>query len=194
MDYRSRILVVDDDIAMLEQLEMVLQQDYLVSIAASGAQALEYLRTDHWVDLILMDVMMPGMDGHQTLEALRQLPGHGTTPVIFLTSLSDPENEVRGLEHGVDYISKPYSPMVLKGRIARALKTAGCLDPKKLEALPQKLSKTEYHAALLMARGYSNEEIAQRLNYTLGSVKNLLVRLMTKLDINSRRDIAAYQK
>ncbi len=194
MDFRSRILIVDDDISQLEQLEVGLGQNYLVSLAASGTQALDYLRTDHWVDLILLDVLMPGMDGYQTLDAIRALPHYQNTPVIFLTSLTEPEEEVRGLEQGADYVTKPYTPAVLKGRIERALRTAGCLNREKLEALPQPLSEIEYYAALLMVRGYSNEQIAKELNYALGSVKNLIVRIMNKLGIDSRKDMGQYRK
>ncbi len=194
MDCRSRILIVDDDLYLLEQLEQILKQEYLVSLASSGEQALRYLETGHWVDLVLLDILMPGQDGYETLEAIRNIPRHRNTPVIFLTSLVEPEAEVKGLQLGADYITKPYTPMVLRSRIERALRTRGCLDREKLEALPQPLSETEYYAAMLIAQGYSNEEIAQLLNYTLGSVKNLLGRVMNKLAINSRKEIEEFKR
>ncbi len=194
MDYRSRILVVDDDLFLLEQLELILEKDYLVSTATSGGEALERLRSGDRVDLILLDILMPGQDGYATLEAIRNIPRHRRTPVIFLTSLREPEAEARGLELGADYITKPYTPIVLRGRIDRALRTIGCLDREKLDALPQPLSETEFHATILMAQGLSNEEIAAMLNYTLGSVKNLLMRAMTKLAINSRKEIEKFKK
>ncbi len=193
MDVRSRILIVDDDIVLLEQLERVLQEDYIVSLSVSGKQALGYLRS-HWVDLILLDVMMPELNGYEALDAIRTIPRHKKTPVIFLTSLNDPESEIKGLERGADYITKPYRPAVLKSRIERALRTVGCLDTKKLHALPQPLSETEYYAALLIAQGNTNEEIAEILHYTHGSVRNLLVRVMNKLAINSRKEIELYKK
>ncbi len=194
MDFRSRILIVDDDIAALEQLEEDLCDDYIVSLSTSGKQALSYLKSEHPVDLILLDVMMPELDGYEALDAIRALPHHKKTPVIFLTSLTDPEFEMRGLEQGADFITKPYRPAVLKCRIERTLRTVGCLDSKKLDALPQPLSETEYSAALLIAQGNSNEEIAELLHYTPGSVRNLLVRVMNKLAINSRREIEQYKK
>lgn len=195
MDYRNRILIVDDDPALLEQLEQILEQDYRVSLASSKRQAVEFLRGDHRVDLILLDIMMPKEDGYAALQAIRQIPRHKKTPVIFLTSLTGPEAEVRGLLSGAeDYITKPYTPLVLKGRMERALRTAGHLDQKKLSALPQPLSETELQAAILLAQGYNNEEIARILSYTLGSVKNLLVRVMNKLGISSRKEIREYMK
>ncbi len=194
MDYRSRLLIVDDDIEILEQLEQILKEDYVVSLATSGTQALQYLQSDHWVDIILLDVLMPGCNGYETLDAIRTIPGHRKTPVIFLTSLRDPESEVRGLQMDADYITKPCAPIVLLSRVERNLRMVGCLDWKKLESLPQSLSTMEYRAAVLMARGCSNEEIAQHLSYTLGSVKNILMRVMGKLSISSRKEIELYKR
>lgn len=194
MDYRSRILIVDDDISILEQLEQVLGCEYMVSLAASGSQALNYLNTGNWVDLILLDIMMPEANGYEVLTEIRKNPRYKKTPVIFLTSLNDAESEVKGLLQGADYITKPCIPAVLRGRIERLLRLAGCLDREKLEQLPQLLSETEYFAAVLLSQGYSNEEIAQNLNYAVGSVKNILVRVMNKLSINNRKEIEQYKK
>ncbi len=194
MDYRSRILIVDDDISMLEQLEQVLGREYIVSLAASGSQALNYLNTGNWVDLILLDILMPEANGYEVITEIRKNPRYKKTPVIFLTSLNDAESEVKGLLQGADYITKPCIPAVLRGRIERLLRLVGCLDREKLEQLPQSLSETEYFAAVLLAQGYSNEEIAQNLNYALGSVKNILVRVMNKLSIKNRKEIEQYMK
>ena len=194
MDYRSRILIVDDDISMLEQLEQVLGREYIVSLAASGWQALNYLNAGNWVDLIVLDIMMPEADGYEVIREIRKNPRYKKTPVIFLTSLNDAESEVKGLLQGEDYITKPCIPAVLRGRIERLLRLVGCLDREKLEQLPQSLSETEYYAAVLLVQGYSNEEIALKLNYAVGSVKNILVRLMNKLSINNRKEIERYKK
>ena len=95
---------------------------------------------------------------------------------------------------GADYITKPCIPAVLRGRIERLLRLVGCLDREKLEKLPQLLSETEYFVAVLLAQGYSNDEIAQSLNYAVGTVKNILVRVMNKLSINNRKEIEQYKK
>ena len=194
MDYRSRILIVDDDISMLEQLEQILGREYIVSLAASGSQALNYLNTGNWVDLILLDILMPEANGYEVMTEIRKIPRYKKTPVIFLTSLNDAESEVKGLLQGADYITKPCIPAVLRGRIDRLLRLVVCLDREKLEQLPQSLSETEYFAAVLLAQGYSNEEIAQNLNYAVESVKNILVRVMNKLSINNRKEIKQYIK
>lgn len=194
MDYRSRLLIVDDDISMLEQLEQVLGREYIVSLAASGSQAINFLNAGNWVDLIILDIMMPEADGYEVITKIRKNPRYKKTPVIFLTSLNDAESEVKGLLQGADYITKPCIPAVLRGRIERLLRLVGCLDREKLEKLPQLLSETEYFVAVLLAQGYSNDEIAQSLNYAVGTVKNILVRVMNKLSINNRKEIEQYKK
>ena len=168
--------------------------EYIVSLAASGSQALNYLNAGNWVDLILLDILMPEANGYEVITKIRKNPRYKKTPIIFLTSLSDAESEVKGLLQGADYITKPCTPAVLRGRIERLLRLVGCLDKEKLEQLPQSLSEKEYYAAVLLARGYSNEEIALKLNYAVGSVKNILVRVMNKLSINNRKEIEQYKK
>lgn len=192
MDYRSRILVVDDDISLLEQLEQELGETYQVSLALSGKQALTYLRSGQWVDLILLDVIMPEMDGFETLQEIRRMEKYSRKPIIFLTGLNTPIDEVHCLSVSSDYIAKPFSPMVLKSRIERALKFAGCLDTRKLEQLPHSLSEMELYTAILIAQGCSNAEISQMLNYTTGSTKNLVMRTLTKLSIDNRKKIDQY--
>ena len=83
MDYRSRILIVDDDISMLEQLEQVLGCEYMVSLAASGSQALNYLNAGNWVDLIILDILMPEANGYEVITEIRKNPRYKKTPVYF---------------------------------------------------------------------------------------------------------------
>ena len=74
MDYRSRLLIVDDDISMLEQLEQVLGREYIVSLAASGSQAINFLNAGNWVDLIILDIMMPEADGYEVITRFVKIP------------------------------------------------------------------------------------------------------------------------
>ena len=151
MNYREHILVVDDDPALLEQTELILYERYQVSLAISGSQAISYLKRGQPVDLILLDILMPEMDGYQTMQEIRKLPGHQLTPVIFLTSLSGPEAELQCLDCGAaDYITKPYDPRVLLARIARRLENGFQLDEKKLEQLAEPLSDVEWQVARLL--------------------------------------------
>ena len=195
MNYREHILVVDDDPALLEQTELILYEQYQVSLAISGRQALSYLERGQPADLILLDILMPEMDGYKTMEAIRRLPGRQNTPVIFLTSLTDAESELQCLDCGAaDYITKPCNPRVLLARIARRLETGFQLDEKKLEALPDQLTDTEWKVAKLLAQSYSNDEICQELHYALDTVKKIVSHILEKLQIHNRKEIRKYLK
>lgn len=114
---RSRILIVDDEPGNIKILSNVLAGDYALSVATSGRQALEIAKVQS-PDIILLDMIMPEMDGIEVCEALRANEETKDIPVIFVTSMSDTANEERGLDAGaVDYISKPISPPIVKARV-----------------------------------------------------------------------------
>lgn len=116
------ILVVDDSIVNLRLIEKVLQDKYKLVLVQSGAQALAYLEKEA-ADLVLLDLMMPEMDGFETYEKIRKLENNRGLPVIFLTADTDIESEIRGLEMGAaDFIRKPFVPAVVLNRINRALR------------------------------------------------------------------------
>jgi two-component system KDP operon response regulator KdpE len=115
---KRRILVVDDEPRMIHFIRLNLEHDgFEVSEAASGSQALAQLR-DRLPDLVLLDVMMPDLDGFATLEMIREI---SAVPVIMLTAKGEEDDRVRGLELGADdYVTKPFSPRELVSR-ARAV-------------------------------------------------------------------------
>lgn len=192
MIYKDHILVVDDDLTLLEQAEQILSDNYLVSLANSGEQAIKYLKSGQEADLILLDILMPNMDGFQTLKAIQKLEGW-MPPVIFLTSVCGIDSEIKGLDIGAaDYITKPFSPQVLLARLKARLNTRDRLDYDKLRALPFPLTESEYKVAKLLARSYSNEEIAEDMHYALDTVKKLVSRVLEKLDIKNRKEIKLY--
>src|SRR3990170_2727385 len=108
---RRRILVVDDEPRMIRFIRLNLEHDgFDVVEASSGTDALVQLR-DRLPDLILLDVMMPDMDGFETLRLTREI---SSVPVIMLTAKGEEDDRVRGLELGADdYITKPFSPREL---------------------------------------------------------------------------------
>ena len=114
---KSRILIVDDEPGNIKILSNVLAGDYALSVATSGAQALQIAQVQ-LPDIVLLDMVMPEMDGIQVCEALQANEDTKDIPVIFVTSMSDTANEERGLDAGaVDYISKPISPPIVKERV-----------------------------------------------------------------------------
>src|SRR5688572_10529512 len=117
---RRRILVVDDEERMVRFIRMNLEHDgFQVSEAFNGKQAIQKIR-DVTPDLILLDVMMPDLDGFEVLETIRDF---SNVPVIMLTAKGEEDDRVRGLEHGADdYITKPFSPRELVSRIKAVLR------------------------------------------------------------------------
>jgi putative two-component system response regulator len=112
------ILVVDDSPENLTVLGELLQPSYRVLAANSGRRALQLAVADPRPDLILLDVMMPGMDGYEVLDKLGADPRSSSIPVIFVTAMSASEEEERGLDLGaVDYITKPIKPAVVLARV-----------------------------------------------------------------------------
>ena len=121
-DIRDTLLVVDDNPENLSILGALLQPHYEVLAAPSGERALQIAAGEPKPGLILLDVMMPEMDGYAVLAQLRKNPATRDIPVIFLTALSDARDEERGLELGAaDYIAKPIQPAVVLARVRTQL-------------------------------------------------------------------------
>ena len=116
-DQRPRLLLVDDEPTNLQVLRHVLQADYRLLFATDGARALQVAR-EQQPQLILLDIMMPGMDGYAVCRALKADPATAGIPVIFVTALNDSQDETAGFDVGaVDYITKPVSPPVVRARV-----------------------------------------------------------------------------
>ncbi len=114
---KSRLLIIDDEPGNIRILSNILAEDYELSAATNGRQALA-LANQQSPDLILLDMVMPDMDGLAVCEELKAGENTREIPVIFVTSMSDPEYEEKGLLAGaVDYISKPVSPPIVKARV-----------------------------------------------------------------------------
>ncbi len=123
---RATILIVDDTPDNLTLMNNLLKDDYKVKVANGGEKALKIVDSDSPPDLILLDIMMPGMDGYEVCRRFKCDPSTSDIPVIFLTARSEMEDEKKGLELGaVDYIIKPISPHTVLARIKNhlALKT-----------------------------------------------------------------------
>jgi putative two-component system response regulator len=111
------LLAVDDEAGNLQLLRQILQDSYRLLFAKDGPRALALAQQEK-PDLILLDVMMPGMSGYEVCRQLKADAATRTVPVIFVTALSDPRDEVIGFEAGaVDYITKPVSPPIVRARV-----------------------------------------------------------------------------
>jgi len=132
---RARILVVDDELRMIGFIRMNLElEGHLVLEAHNGYEALESLRKD-LPDIILLDVMMPELDGFETLRLVREI---SDVPVIMLTARGEEEDRVHGLELGADdYISKPFGPRELSSRVRAVLRRYASSASTPQEAILQ---------------------------------------------------------
>lgn len=118
----STLLIVDDSPENLTVLSELLQPLYRVRVATSGQKALTIASSAPFPDLILLDVMMPGIDGYQVFQQLRLNPSTRQIPVIFVTAMDSTDAEIRGLSYGaVDYITKPLIPSIILARIRAQL-------------------------------------------------------------------------
>ena len=116
-----KILVVDDESRMRKLVrDFLVRKDYIVLEAADGEEAVDKFVSDKEIALIILDVMMPKMDGWQVCKEIREL---SDVPIIMLTAKSDERDELLGFELGVDeYISKPFSPKILTARVEAILR------------------------------------------------------------------------
>ncbi len=118
----EKILIIDDSPLQVAQLKDILSDEYDIDIEQSAEDGFELARAGNY-SLILLDVVLPGMDGFTLLKILQEESNTKTVPVIMITTLSDIEHEQRGLTLGaVDYISKPFSPLIVKARVDTHIK------------------------------------------------------------------------
>ncbi len=118
---KQTVLAIDDMPANLKLLGEILKPEYRFLVATSGAQGLE-LASSKQPDLILLDVMMPEMDGYEVCRRLKANPLTQSIPVIFITALKEETDEEKGLEIGaIDYITKPFSPSIVRIRVRNHL-------------------------------------------------------------------------
>lgn len=161
MTYRKPIiLIVDDAPTNIKVLGQILIEDYEIKVAPSGLKALDIVQSTDPPDLILLDIMMPDMNGYDVCEKLKSDPATAPIPVIFVTTKSKEEDEARGFDLGaVDYIPKPVMPTVVKARV----KTHLALKKAREDLKKQNL--------------FLDEEVKKRTNELLQSQIEILERL-----------------
>lgn len=177
---KMKILAIDDNTVNLATLEQELKSKYEVIPMISGRRAIKYLYRET-VDLILLDVEMPIMDGIETLKEIRAQENGVTVPVIFLTAKKDKSTVIDGVKLGImDYITKPFDPEDLHDRIERVFKRLGVL-PMENEELYQRVLSIQrdlqvgrVKQAIIKADEVLNYQIDEELS---GRIRNVLVKL-----------------
>ena len=150
------ILIVDDTQENILLLSEVLESDYMTKAAIDGERALKIAFAAEPPDLILLDVMMPGMSGYEVCKRLKENPNTSHIPVIFVTAMGEVEDETKGLELGaVDYITKPISPPIVMARVKTHLERY-----EQKRELQQMVVKLEEQARELEAW---NQKLEQRV-------------------------------
>jgi signal transduction histidine kinase len=135
---KARILIVDDTPENIRLLVETLKDDHILLATKSGEKGLRLARTEPRPDLILLDIMMPGMDGYAVCEALKADPRTRDIPILFVTALTDERDEARGLALGAaDYIVKPFRPAIVRARVRTQV------ERRRAEARVHQLRKAE---------------------------------------------------
>ena len=193
MDGIASILVVDDNPKFLK--DALPMYGYEITTAEDGIEALKILSDDKYsFDLVLLDVMMPNMDGWDTLKAIRKNPKTQYIPVIMITAVSEDQKVVSGLKIGADdYIVKPFILPNLLARIEAVLRRSKWqAESAKTEKKINKdvnidaLTPKEKEVLSLVAKGASNQEIANTLCVQDVTVKTHLNSIFKKLKVSNR--------
>ncbi len=166
---KHSILIVDDEPTNIRVLLEILRPLYPLRVANNGETALQIVQSDTPPDLVLLDIMMPGLDGFDVCRKIKSNPNTATIPIIFITGKDTDQDEIYGFEVGaVDYITKPFKPVVVKARVKNQLELKNNRDV--LEALSYRDGLT----------GIFNR---RKFNEYLQTVWGLSVRAMSVLSI-----------
>jgi DNA-binding NarL/FixJ family response regulator len=200
----KRLLVVDDEPNLLRAVAAILRAEgYDVTTARSGAEALVRV-AESLPDLIVSDVRMPGVDGHQLARQLRSSSRTELVPIVFLTAKDETADRVAGFRSGVDaYLTKPFEPdeltAVIAGILRRVERThagiarlvgSGTAEPGHFR--DEALTEAEERVASAVARGLSNKEIAAELEISVRTVENHISHVLAKKGFGNRVEIARY--
>lgn len=189
----TKILLVDDNPKFLE--DVLPFYGYEVKCAHDGVECLEILNSDELFDLVLLDIMMPKMDGWETLKNIRKTPICKDIPVIMLTAVNEDQKMVTGLKIGADdYIVKPFVLPNLLARIEAVLRRSRTTQNKSqksnvtINQINQfnSLTRREKDVLLLVTQGENNKSIAEKLVVSEITVKSHLNNIFKKLNVSNR--------
>ncbi|MBD2232932.1 response regulator transcription factor [Phormidium tenue] len=197
----NTVLIVDDDPVLQMTLTRRLEaQGFEVISATSGQEALDLLRHQP-ADVVVSDVMMPGMNGFEFCHHLRSSPAGEMVPFIFLSSLGELTNRVQGHMLGADdYLVKPFSAQELiakvKGAIARSQRLHSTLerllDQSALQPTPLPLTPAEERVFWEVVQGFTNKQIGEHLFLSPRTVQTHLSNMLAKLSLENRSQIVRF--
>ncbi|MGL5080891.1 MAG: response regulator transcription factor [Microcoleaceae cyanobacterium] len=217
----ARLLLVDDEPGLREAVQAYLEESsFIVDVASNAQEGWEVLQQT-LPDLVITDVMMPGVDGYQFLKQVREDPRFKALPVVFLTAKGMTTDRIQGYRAGCDaYIPKPFDPeelvVVVRNLLERrtvSQENSGTSDLATLEKqiarienmlqgrvgiqqnrspIQIDLTPREQSVLDLVAQGLMNKEIASRLETSVRNVEKYVSRLFTKTGTNSRTELVRY--
>ncbi|MCE1248518.1 MAG: SpoIIE family protein phosphatase [Firmicutes bacterium] len=165
-DKKQKVLIVDDTPENIDLINGILENHYSIKAALNGKKALKIAQSQDPPDIILLDIMMPDMDGYEVCGQLKSNPATASIPVIFITALSEIEDERKGLDMGaVDYITKPVSPPVVLSRVRNHLELKRYRDD--LEAMVKEKTAELLEAVAARERIESELKIARDIQLSI---------------------------
>ena len=199
----KRLLVVDDDPGLLLAVSETLRAEgYEVATARRGADALVRV-AESLPDLIISDIRMPGMDGHQLVRNLRSNARSRLVPIVFLTAKDETVDRIEGFRTGADaYITKPFESEELVAivgailsRVERTHSDLARMFGQREEDVrefvrDEELTDAEWRVAEAVARGLSNKEIAAELDLSLRTIEGHISRILDKKNLSNRVELA----
>ncbi len=195
----ATILIVDDTPTNLALMVELLRPEYRIKVAINGEKAVELALGGNPPDLILLDIMMPGLNGYDVCQRIKAEPHTRNVPIIFISAMGETEDETRGLElGGVDYVTKPINPAIVKARIRTHLAAAQQARERErllaqLEQQARELSQLNHTLEQRVSEGVAQLERLGRLKrFFSPSVVELMLSGATDDPLKShRREVAA---
>lgn len=191
-----KVLIVDDNPKYLE--DVLPYYGYEVVCTLDGEKAIEILNKDNTIDLVLLDVMMPKLNGWETLKIIRRTPKTKDIPVIMVTAVNEDQKMISGLKTGADdYIIKPFILPNLLARMEAVMRRAKRTSPQQsknnvtISQINQfkTLTRREKDVLLLVTQGANNKSIADKLVLSEVTVKSHLNSIFKKLNVTNRTQL-----
>ena len=191
----GKVLVIDDNPKFLE--DSLPLYGYEVESAVDGLKAMKTLSKKTDFNIILLDVMMPNMNGWDVLKEIRENENTKQIPIIMTTAISEEQKIVKGLKMGADdYIVKPFVLSTLLARIEAVIRRSAWnkndsnqIDIKKVKSVNNEITPKESAVLELLTKGLNNKEIAEKLDITEVTVKTHLRNIYKKFNVNSRTQL-----